>query len=75
MGKGYKMEKWMKKHYPDLTDFDNLQFVKDCKEEGIKECKQKVKEVIDKLMPLNVSDDTCFWKPINRQLKKELGIK
>ena len=28
------MKEWMKEHYPDLTDFDNLQFVKDCTEEG-----------------------------------------
>ena len=42
-------KEWMKKHYSDLTDFDNLQFVKDCAEDGVKEYKQKVEKVIDKI--------------------------
>ncbi len=41
-----EMKEWMKEHYPDLTNFDNLQFVKDCEEEGIKKYKVKVREVV-----------------------------
>ena len=36
----------MKRKYPELVDFDNLQFVKDCRDEGIAEYKQKVIEAI-----------------------------
>ena len=40
------MKEFMKLKYPELTDFDNLQFVKDCEEEGIRKYKEKVKDVL-----------------------------
>ena len=43
------MNEFMKIKYPGLVDFDNLQFVKDCEEEGIKKYKNKVIEAIEKV--------------------------
>ncbi len=63
-----KMGEWMKVHYPDLTDFDNLQFVKDCAEDGVKEYKKKVKAVIDK------HSDKIPMEDLN-DILKELGLR
>ena len=60
-----EMKEWMKEHYPNLTDFDNLQFVKDCEEEGVKKYKEKVKEVINKY----IGND--YYK---EKILKELGL-
>jgi len=76
------LEKFMKEKYPELVDFDNLQFVKDCKEEGIKEHEQKVKEVIgnrikkceDYIKLREKDNDEYKWKAIAsaRRVMEEL---
>jgi len=60
----------VKKHYPDLTDFDNLPFVKDCKEEGLNEYKKKVIEIISKNGRHEGSNEVI--EPICLRILKEL---
>ena len=45
-----EMKEFMKRKYPEMADFDNLQFVKDCAEDGVKKYKEKVNEVVDGFM-------------------------
>lgn len=76
-----EMEEFMKRRYPDLVDFNNLQFVKDCEEEGVKKYKQKVKEVIMRNLGIEETPTDGIWKH-NSELKmedikkifKELGL-
>ncbi len=70
-------KEWMKEHYPDLTDFDNLQFVKDCEEEGVKKHKKKVEEVINELttkVDINDTGEEEYEIIFVGSLKKRLGL-
>lgn len=44
------IKEFMKRAYPDLVDFENLQFVKSCKEEAIKEYKEEIKIIIASIL-------------------------
>ncbi len=63
------MNEWMKEHYPDLVDFDNLQLIKDCEEDGVKKYKQKIEKVIDKIGKFYEWTDEQI-----KDIKKELEI-
>ena len=70
-------KEWMKEHYSDLDDFDNLQFVKDCAEDGVKEYKKKVKEIINRNLKCDCSNfdnnqPKCAMCVIKKELELEL---
>ena len=76
-------KEFMKLNYPDLDDFDNLQFVKDCAEEGVKKYKETVVRVaLEKVFgrarkqfeQIGYIYTRKMWNLIERELERELGL-
>jgi len=74
-----ELKEFMKKRYLKLAYFDNLLFVKDCKEEGIKEHKKKVEGAI---IRMEIIRDNCtderqkeIYGLAIKDFKEELGLK
>lgn len=71
----------MKEKYPDLADFDNLQFVRTCAEDGVRKYKVMVKEVFkdmrkDRCDCDNISEhfDKCYMCELFDKAEKRLEL-
>jgi len=62
-------KEWMKEHYSDLADFDNLQFVKDCAEEG----KEQILKDKEGFWINAITKELCYRQRIIGKIKIEDG--